>query len=398
VSSLATCQSTDHTVAYSDTPFGDASQCTFVFNIAWGDGVSVTRTVTDPAPGHHLVASHVYATPRTYTITVVPQVTVGNCTATSSVHTFTLLAAAPPPARSCKAPSVSVTPPGGPIGSQFVIKGAGWNPGGAIHIKLPSKGFFEAKQATPAVGPKGNWQTTVTAGKSPAATYTFTFTEKGCPSKISKYSVISTPWNGYVTYIKPTIVNQVSGDWTVPDLHCNSFNVNDSVVTWVGLGGSYAGSAALVQTGVLSQCNLFGIQKNQLVWQVLPPLGKAQQTGIDVATGDKIHGAVTESYESYTLEVRDITSGKSSRNSYTLPAKSAIPDSAEWIVEDLGAQHSPLGSFGTVTFTGCSYGPGGKQRPTTGNSLQYETGSPSGNKTSVSPITTASFSVRYLRS
>jgi Peptidase A4 family len=96
VLTLGTCESTDHTVAYYDTPTGDTSHCTFVFNITWGDGGSATRTLTDPTAGHHLIAEHTYAAPGVYTITVTPQVTAGTCTATSSGHTFTLLPAPPP--------------------------------------------------------------------------------------------------------------------------------------------------------------------------------------------------------------------------------------------------------------------------------------------------------------
>lgn len=400
VLTLETCESTDHTVGYYDTPTGDTSHCTFVFNITWGDGGSTTRTQTDPTAGHHLVAEHTYAAPGVYTITVIPQVTVGTCTATSSVHTFMLLAAPPPPAPSCKAPSVSFTPSAGPIGSHFVIKGAGWNPGGVIHIKLPSKGFFHAKQATPTVSAKGNWQTTVTAGKSPAETYTFTFAEKGCPSKNGKYAVISTPWNGYVTYIHPTIANKVTGSWSVPKLRCNQpFNpyAYSAVADWVGLGGAYGGSAPLVQGGVISECVL-AKQVSVIVWQVLPPQGSVSYTAHLAKAGDKITASVAENVENYTITVHDTTNGALLDQPYTLPARTAIPDTAEWIVEDLSSQGKVLAPFSTVTFTGCSYGPRGKDAPTTANSFVYETGTPSGNKTSVSPITNASFSVRYLRS
>jgi hypothetical protein len=93
---LKTCQSTDPAVAYYDHATGDTSHCTFVFKITWGDGHSTTKTVTDPTAGSHLVAKHNYAAPAAYTIKVTPRVTAGTCTATSSVHTFTLLAISTP--------------------------------------------------------------------------------------------------------------------------------------------------------------------------------------------------------------------------------------------------------------------------------------------------------------
>jgi hypothetical protein len=88
---LKICKSTDPTVAYYDHATGDTSHCTFVFKITWGDGHSTTKTVTDPTEGSHLVAKHTYVAPGAYTVKVTPRTTAGTCTATSSVHTFTLI-------------------------------------------------------------------------------------------------------------------------------------------------------------------------------------------------------------------------------------------------------------------------------------------------------------------
>jgi hypothetical protein len=96
VLSLQTCESTDSTVAYYDSPTGNILNCTFVFDVTWGDGGSATRTLTDPHAGHNLVAEHTYAGPGVYTITVTVTVTAGTCTGTNSVHTFTLLNPPPP--------------------------------------------------------------------------------------------------------------------------------------------------------------------------------------------------------------------------------------------------------------------------------------------------------------
>jgi hypothetical protein len=102
---------------------------------------------------------------------------------------------APPPPPSCSAPSVSLTPSAGPVGSQFVMKGAGWISGGVVHITLPngSKGIFGAADATPTVSAGGAWQTTVTVGKSPAGSYTFTFAETGCTSQTGTFQVTASP-------------------------------------------------------------------------------------------------------------------------------------------------------------------------------------------------------------
>jgi hypothetical protein len=115
VESLPTCESTDSTVAYYDTVTGNPAACTFVFDVAWGDGTSITTTVANPSAGsHNLVGEHTYVAPGTYTITVNPQVTAGtSCTATSSVHTFTLLPPTPTPAPAPTPPATIVLVPAG---------------------------------------------------------------------------------------------------------------------------------------------------------------------------------------------------------------------------------------------------------------------------------------------
>jgi hypothetical protein len=52
--------------------------------------------VVDPTDGDHLLAQHTYKAPGVYTIAVSVQVIAGTCTATNSVHTFTLTKPSPP--------------------------------------------------------------------------------------------------------------------------------------------------------------------------------------------------------------------------------------------------------------------------------------------------------------
>jgi len=90
VHSLNTCESTDPTIAYYDSPTGNIVNCTFAFDITWGDGGSTTKSLTDPPAGHNLVGKHTYAGPGVYTIAVPVTVTAGTCTAANSTHTFNL--------------------------------------------------------------------------------------------------------------------------------------------------------------------------------------------------------------------------------------------------------------------------------------------------------------------
>lgn len=114
VESLPTCESTDPTVTYYDTPTGNITDCSFVFDIVWGDGGSTTTTVVNPSASHHLVGEHTYLVPGTYIIAVNPQVSVGTCTATSSVHTFTLLppVAVPPTGPTSDVTTITLVPAG----------------------------------------------------------------------------------------------------------------------------------------------------------------------------------------------------------------------------------------------------------------------------------------------
>ena len=90
-----TCQSTDPTVTLNIYYYGDTSACTFIWDVAWGDGNSSSNlTVTDPPDGYVQLASHTYAIAGTYTISVTGQVTSGDCVASPFTVQFTLL---PPP-------------------------------------------------------------------------------------------------------------------------------------------------------------------------------------------------------------------------------------------------------------------------------------------------------------
>jgi len=114
-----------------------------------------------------------------------------------TVATFTVTQGTPPPP-SCS-PSVSLTPNSGTVGSQFVMAGKGWLPGGTVTITLPSTapGFFESTTPfTPKVAADGTWKLTAIVGKpSSAGRYTFTFAESGCASRTGTFTVTasSTP-------------------------------------------------------------------------------------------------------------------------------------------------------------------------------------------------------------
>src|SRR5579859_5472171 len=74
-----TCQSTNPAVTLNIYYSGDTSDCTFAWEVLWGDGRGPSnRTVTDPPDGYVVLAGHTYAATGEYAITVTGQVTSGN--------------------------------------------------------------------------------------------------------------------------------------------------------------------------------------------------------------------------------------------------------------------------------------------------------------------------------
>lgn len=97
---ISKCQSTDPTVTLSTEATGGTGgivDCTFVWDITWGDGQSAHATLTDPHVGWKVIAQHTYLIPNTYTVTATGLAIGTNCTLTPFVVTFTLLASPPAP-------------------------------------------------------------------------------------------------------------------------------------------------------------------------------------------------------------------------------------------------------------------------------------------------------------
>jgi hypothetical protein len=113
----------------------------------------------------------------------------------SKTGTFTVTAPTPPPpppppppVPSC-APSVSISPSSGPLGSTFVVTGKGWVGGSAIKISPPGLSNFQANSFTPKPDANGSWRTTVNVNPSSPGSYMFVFTQNGCPSQSAAFTV-----------------------------------------------------------------------------------------------------------------------------------------------------------------------------------------------------------------
>ena len=161
--------------------------------------------------------------------------------------------------------------------------------------------------------------------------------------RISDATATSTNWSGYAVTGPSNSVSFVGGTWTVPAVQCTSTNTWSSF--WVGIDGFSSNSVE--QLGTDSDCS--GGSPTYYAWREMYPHPSYLINTITVHPGDQIYASVTSSGKSFTLYMKDQTTGVSF--SYTARAK-ASRSSAEWIVE---APYSggilPLANFGTAYFT-----------------------------------------------
>lgn len=229
--SIQTCASYDPSVAYYDSA-NNASHCTFVFDIAWGDGGSTTKTVTDPTDGHHLVATHLYAA-GVYTITVTPKVTAGTCTTTNSAHTFTLVSSTSAYNCSC------VTYVRDTLASQAIKLDGG--PGGA-------SGYTEqwmSKHHWRRVVPPNNG--TIPDGGKPMVMVWDAYT-KGATSADGHMAIVVTDWSRthlgasgkspwYNSQTKQWNITVLQDDWSADPINCTPAQHSFTGTNWGNLYG-----------------------------------------------------------------------------------------------------------------------------------------------------------------
>jgi hypothetical protein len=132
------CQSTNGIIALNIT-YTNASDCTFTWDVAWGDGTVSDVTDTDPANGSVLLAHHTYAKAATYAISATGHVTAGTCTTTPFSGHFSLVKP-PPPVRSAPGEACVFDAPNGGLttpGHLYVSGHVGW-----AYLSNPAKGTW----------------------------------------------------------------------------------------------------------------------------------------------------------------------------------------------------------------------------------------------------------------
>ena len=154
----------------------------------------------------------------------------------------------------------------------------------------------------------------------------------------------SSNWSGYA--VTGTSFTSAEGSWTVPTATCTSGDLYASF--WVGLDG-YS-STTVEQTGTDSDC--VGRNPSYYAWYEFYPHPSFQITSLSIKPGDQMSAKVVYSGSTFTITIKDVTTGKSYTKGSTV--RGAKRSSAEWIAEAPCCTGSggilPLADFGTVLF------------------------------------------------
>jgi hypothetical protein len=163
-------------------------------------------------------------------------------------------------------------------------------------------------------------------------------------------TVASSNWSGYA--VKGSSFTSVEGSWIVPTVKCSSGYQYASF--WVGIDGYSSGSVE--QTGTDSDCS--GGKPHYYAWYEFYPYRSYTFPSLDIKPGDLMSAKVVYNGSEFTIAIRDVTTGRTSSKSATLPG--AKRSSAEWIAEAPCCTGRggilPLADFGTVLLGGDSTG------------------------------------------
>jgi len=170
---------------------------------------------------------------------------------------------------------------------------------------------------------------------------------------------VSSNWAGYV--VAGAEFSSVTGTWVQPAIDCTSTGTSASAF-WVGLGGNTEGSSALEQAGTSAECNDDGTATYSAWYELVP--APSITIPLAIEAGDTITATVTVAGTKVTMQVTDVTTGKS----VTKAKRMAAPDtsSAEWVAEapslcltNGACRTVTLSDFGKVRFTKASATAGG---------------------------------------
>ena|GEM_PF-1032623 len=182
-------------------------------------------------------------------------------------------------------------------------------------------------------------------------------------------------WAGYVVHSGQHI-NQVSGEWTIPELNCQQ-TPNSLAAVWAGIGGMPR--QLLLQTGVSDSCK-GGVEQEWAWWEMAPTYNPVTFSLI-VRAGDQMQASVyrdqagqwvtridnlTTGWSGWMIAGQTYGVGRDGAGSFTNAgsARDVIffgSTTADWIVEgpgliETGSNFLPISDFGTVRFYGLRAG------------------------------------------
>jgi hypothetical protein len=162
---------------------------------------------------------------------------------------------------------------------------------------------------------------------------------------------VSSNWSGYA--VTGAAYSSVTGTWTEPTAHCSSTTASVTASAfWVGLGGDSSSSHALEQAGTEADCASGSAHYS--AWYELVPAASVTLP-LFISAGDRVSATVNVQNTMVTVEVDDLTAGKSVTKSLTMASPEV--SSAEWIAEapsavtNVGTEVLPLTDFGSVAFS-----------------------------------------------
>ena len=140
----------------------------------------------------------------------------------------------------------------------------------------------------------------------------------------------STNWSGYV--VTHAGIQLVHARWVVPATTCRANDPNfQDTSFWVGIDGWSDGTVE--QAGTDVHCAPHSTTPSYVAWWEMFPTN-AEQPVFAVRPGDHIDASVTFANGSYTLRVKDLTSGQLfSRKQKCGAGQTCQRTSAEWIAE-----------------------------------------------------------------
>lgn len=152
----------------------------------------------------------------------------------------------------------------------------------------------------------------------------------------------STNWSGYA--VDGSGATSVTGTWTQPTVKCAA-GENSWSSPWVGIDGD--NDNTVEQTGTDSDC-VNGTPYYYAWYEMYPK--STVTVNLAVHPGDSITGTVTYTSGSFTLSLKDNTTGATF--STVQASKKAKRTSVEWIVE--GPSNGLLSDFGSLSFGSAS--------------------------------------------